>query len=147
MNKIALTLILLLSASIAFASPRVGTRPEGICTRDLNLWGQASRCTCDQGQIYDQRAGLCLEDVKGEEIIVQGAVAAAMAAIGGETTGFEITTPEAHTYELILKVPDQEKLRKLDGMWFEVTGELIIIDSVERKGRKAIIANTLAVLE
>ena len=46
-----------------------------------------------------------------------------------------------------MKVPDQEKLKKLDGMYIEVAGELITITSVERKGREAIIVEKLAVLE
>jgi hypothetical protein len=76
-----------------------------------------------------------------------GAVSAGLAAIGGETTGFEIKTQAEGSYELILKVVDQEKLSTLDGMWFEVVGELITIESVERKDRKAIIVDKLAVLE
>ena len=73
---------------------------------------------------------MCLDGADAIEITVSGAIAAGMAAIGGETTGFEITTKEDVTYELILKVADQEKLSTLDKMWFEVTGELIIINAL-----------------
>lgn len=134
-------------ASCAMASPRVGNTPDGICTGDSNLWGHSSQCACDQGKSYDQRAGLCLEDKEVEEITVQGAVSTGMEAIGAETTGFEIKTPAENSYELILKVVDQEKLRTLNGMWFEVVGELINIESVEKKQRTAIIVKKLAVLE
>lgn len=97
--------------------------------------------------MYDERAGLCLEGLNSKEILAQGALSANLAGIGGETTGFAIKTPEDDVYELILKVPDREKLKKLDGMYIEVAGELITITSVERKGRKAIIVEKLAVLE
>ena len=149
MKRIAIITVCLtfLACSSAPASPRTGQRSVGICTSDFNLWGHSSQCSCDQGMIYDQRAGLCLEDTLVKEITIQGVVSAGMAAIGGETTGFEITTKEEESYELILKVVDQEKLSTLDGMWFEVVGELINIESVERKERKAIIVDKLAVLE
>jgi hypothetical protein len=114
---------------------------------DVNPWGLSSRCSCDQGKVYDQRAGLCFENGEAEEITVQGAVSAGIAAIGGETTGFEIKTQTEKSYELILKVVDQEKLSTLDGMWFEIVGELINIESVEKKERQAIIVEKIAVLE
>ena len=138
---------MLLTSSLVFASPRTGQRPEGICTSDFNLWGHSSQCFCEEGASYDERAGLCLGGAEAEEITVQGPVSAGMAAIGGETTGFQITSQAGDSYELILKVADQEKLSTLDGMWFEVTGELIIIEGVERKERKAIIGEQLGVLE
>ena len=149
MKKISIITVCLafLACSSALASPRTGQRSVGICTSDFNLWGHSSQCSCDQGKVYDQRAGLCLDDGEAEEITVQGAVSAGMAAIGGETTGFEIKTQAEESYELILKVVDQEKLSTLDGMWFEVVGELINIESVERKERKAIVVEKLAVLE
>jgi hypothetical protein len=147
MNKIVLIAIMLLFVSCALTSPRVGKRPDGICTTDINIWGHASQCSCDEDQVYDERAGLCLEGIKGEKITAQGAISANMAAIGGETTGIEIKTQKAGSYELILKVPDQEKLKELEGMSFEVVGEIIIIESIERKGRQAIIVDRLAVLE
>ncbi len=148
MRNIQLVLLsIVLFSSSVWASPRTGVRPEGICTSDFNLWGHSSQCSCAEGSTYDQRAGLCLDNEEGDEITVSGPIAAELAAIGGETTGFAISTEEDVTYELILKVADQEKLITLDKMWFEVTGELIIIEGVERKDRKAIIAETLRVLE
>ena len=137
----------MLTSSLVWASPRTGQRPEGICTSDFNLWGHSSQCSCDEGRGYDQRAGLCLDNGDPEQITVSGPIAAGVAAIGGETTGFEITSKEGDTYDLILKVADQEKLSSLDKMWFEVTGELIVIEGVERQERKAIIAEQLGVLE
>ena len=142
-----ITVFLMMVASSVIASPRVGQSPQGICTTDFNLWGHAGQCSCGEGQVYDERAGLCFETAGREVITVQGPVSANMVAIGGETTGFEIKTPKEDSYELILKVHDQEKLKKLDGMWFEVVGELIIIESVERKDRRAIIIDKIAVLE
>ncbi len=145
--SIMAVLLTLLVCSSPLAAPRTGQRSVEICTSDFNLWGHSSQCSCDQGKVYDQRAGLCLEDKEAVEITVQGAVSAGLAAIGGETTGFEIKTQAEGSYELILKVVDQEKLSSLDGMWFEVVGEIITIESVERKERKAIIVDKLAVLE
>ena len=149
MKKIWITgvCLVVLSCSWALASPRTGQKSVGICTSDFNLWGHSSQCSCDEGKSYDQRAGLCLQGAEVEEIMVQGAVSAGLAAIGGETTGFEIKTKAEESYELILKVADQEKLSTLNGMWFEVAGELILIKSVERKERQAIVVNRLAVLE
>jgi len=145
--SIMAVLLTLLVCSSPLAATRTGQRSVGICTSDFNLWGHSSQCSCHQSKVYDQRAGLCLEDKEAVEITVQGAVSAGLAAIGGETTGFEIKTQAEGSYELILKVVDQEKLSTLDGMWFEVVGELITIESVERKERKAIIVDNLAVLE
>ena len=146
-NILLASLTILLFSSAVWAAPRTGVRPEGICTSDFNLWGHSSQCSCAVGKDYDQRAGLCLDASEAEEITVSGPISAGMAAIGGETTGFEISSKQGDTYELILKVADQEKLSSLDKMWFEVTGDLIIIEGIERKERKAIIAETLGVLE
>ncbi len=146
-NILLASLCILLSSAMVWAAPRTGVHPEGICTSDFNLWGHSSQCSCADGRDYDQRAGLCLNTAEAEEITVSGQISAGMAAIGGETTGFEISSKEGDTYELILKVADQEKLSSLDKMWFEVTGELIIIEGMERKDRQAIIAETLGVLE
>jgi hypothetical protein len=139
--------ILLFCFSSAAASPRIGHYPAGMCTRDFNLWGHASQCSCNEQELYDARAGLCFKDGDGEKIMVQGAMLTGMVAIGGETTGFVIKTPEEVSYELVLKVTDQEKLQKISGMWFEVTGDFINIMSVEMGARKAIIVDTLGVLE
>lgn len=139
--------IILFTFSSAMASPRVGQRAAGICTRDLNLWGHASQCSCDPGIIYDERSGLCLQGDDIEHVMVQGALTTGIVAIGGETTGFMIETSEGDSYELILRTADQEKLAKLNGMWFEIEGELINIDSLEITGRKAIVADKVAVLE
>ena len=138
---------LLLLGSSAWAGPRSGVHPEGICTSDFNPWGHSSQCSCSNERIYDQRSGLCLDKAEAQEIMISGPISSGLAAIGGETTGFEITSKEGDTYELILKVADQEKLSSLDQMWFEITGELITIEGVERPDRKAIIAETLGVLE
>lgn len=138
---------ILLTASPILASPRTGQHPEGVCTRDINPWGHAGSCSCDTDHVYDQRAGLCLEGSVDKQILIQGSVTAETAAIGAETTGFVIKTPENNSYELILKMADQEKIRKISGMWFEIEGELITIRSIELKKREAIIVERLAVLE
>ena len=83
-----LLLFIVLLSSCASTNPRLGRMVEGVCTRDINLWGHASRCSCDVGQKYDQRAGLCLAGEDIETVMVSGAVTAGMMAIGGETTGF-----------------------------------------------------------
>lgn len=145
--SIATVCLFLIFCSQAMAAPRIGQTPEGICTMDFNPWGHASQCSCAENELYDERAGLCLAGNTNVEITVQGAVTAGMAAIGGESTGYELKTPKEQTYELILQVADQQKLNKLSGMWFEVTGEFIIIQSVERSERKAVIVDKLAVLE
>jgi len=137
----------LVSISTALASPRVGTKSAGVCTRDFNLWGHASQCSCADSHVYDVRSGLCLQEAAAEKIMVQGTVSSGIMAIGGETTGFTIETSEGNSYELVLKIVDQDKLSKLSGMWFEVEGELITIKGVEAKERKAIIADRVAVLE
>lgn len=144
--KMAFCLVFI-TVSCAMASPRIGQTPEGICTRDINLWGNAGQCTCDDGKIYDDRAGLCIEGEENEQILVQGPVSTQMAAIGGETTGIVITTPEGESYELIVPLADQEKMKKLDGLWFEIAGELITIKSTELQERRAIIVDKIAVLE
>ncbi len=146
-NILLASFSLILLGSSAWAGPRSGVQPEGICTSDFNPWGHSSQCSCADERTYDQRSGLCLDQAEAQEITVSGPISSGLAAIGGETTGFEITTKEGDTYELILKVADQEKLSSLDQMWFEVAGELITIEGVERKDRQAIIAETLGVLE
>ena len=139
--------LLFLSVSLAAESPRMGHRSMGICTSDFNLWGNSSQCKCEKEEVYDERAGLCLSNGEAEKITVQGAISTDVAAIGGETTGFVIKTFEETSYELILKRADQETVKELGGPWFEVSGEHIIIESVEMKRRQAIIVDTFAVLE
>ena len=135
------------SLSSAIASPKDGHLPEGICTKDINPWGQASKCSCKDNELYDPRAGLCFKDNNREKIMAQGPISSGMMAIGGETTGFVLTTPKDLSYELILKVTDQKKLQTIGNIWFEVTGDFINIISVERGPRQAIIVDTLNVLE
>lgn len=144
--SLALVIVFFFISSASASSP-IGQHPTGICTRDINPWGHASNCSCSDDGIYDARAGLCFKDSHGKKIMVQGPISAGMVAIGGETTGFVLTTPQGVSYELIVKVDDQEKLYKLSGMWFEVAGDLISILSVERGPRKAIIIDSLSVLE
>ncbi|NNK57619.1 MAG: hypothetical protein HKP44_09945 [Desulfofustis sp.] len=137
----------LMFCSSVWASLRTGVLAEGTCTSDFNPWAHSSQCSCTQGSTYDQRAGLCLDDADVEEITILGPIKAGMAANGGETAGFEITSKKGDIYDLIFEVADQEKLRTFDKMRFEVSGELIIIEGVERKRRTAIIAETLKVFE
>ncbi|BHH85330.1 hypothetical protein LA52FAK_36190 [Desulforhopalus sp. 52FAK] len=79
--------------------------------------------------------------------MVQGPILTDMVAIGGETTGFVLNTPQNAAYELIVTVADQKKLQTIGNIWFEVTGDLINIISVEHGPRQAIIVETLRVLE
>lgn len=147
MMIITVTISAALSVASSAPSPRLGQQPAGVCTRDFNPWGQASRCTCAEGSVYDERAGLCLSGDKSDDMLLQGAVSSDVAAIGGETTGFLIETAEKETFELILTIEDQDKLRKIDGMWFEISGEPITIESVEMAERQAIIVDKISVLE
>lgn len=137
---------LLAAVSLAIASARIGQRPVGICTNDINVWGNSSSCTCNEGN-YDERSGLCLVGNGAESVRVQGKVTAGVMAIGGETTGYIISTPEGETYELILKMDDRQKLDRLSGLWFEIEGELVVIQSPELAERKAIIVEKIAHLE
>lgn len=150
-NVIILTACIAVGISAAAvsapSSPRHGRQPEGICTRDFNRWGQASRCSCGEGAAYDDRAGLCLDGEETGAVLVQGAVSAGVAAVGAETTGFTVETADGLTYELVLTLEDQEKLSQTSGMWFEIEGERITIESVEREHRPALIATEIRVLE
>lgn len=143
----ALLCLMLLNAGCATSSPPLGTMAQGICTRDLNPWGHASQCSCEPGWQYDQRAGLCLDSGEALPIMVQGKLMAGVMAIGGETTGFVITTSQGEPYDLFLKMADQEKLLKLDGLTLEVEGDELVIQSLERNERKAIIVEKISVLE
>lgn len=149
MKKILLLFICMFLASCSTASigSRVGMMPDGKCTRDINIWGNSGNCFCNEGETYDERAGLCLTAGADEEITIQGSITAGMVAVGGETTGVEIRTHEGVSYELIVKVEDDEKLQNLSGQQFEVKGEIIIIKSVELQERRVIIVNSLHVLE
>ena len=141
------TMTVVLSEASSTPSPRLGQQAEGICTRDFNRWGQASSCMCGEGSVYDERSGLCLSGDKATDILIQGTVASDIAAIGGETTGFLLETAEQETFELILTIEDQDKLRALNKMWFEISGEPIIIKTLEMGMRQAIIVDTISVLE
>ena len=149
MNKIMVFVIcvFLASCSVASITPRLGTMPEGMCTRDINQWGQSGHCSCEEGKTYDERAGLCLAAGGGGKVIVQGTIVAGMDAIRGETTGFEIRNFEGVSYHLALKVDDRKKLQDLSGLWFEVIGDVVIVESAEMKNRKIIIVDSLHFLE
>lgn len=146
-TAICLTMWFSASALAATPSPRLGQLPEGICTMDFNPWGNPSQCHCRESALYDERAGLCFTGEGGGEIVVQGPVSVGMAAVGGETTGFVIETESDQSYELVLSLEDQEKLGNATGMWFEIAGEPILIQSVEQGHRRAIIVNEIRVLE
>lgn len=141
-------LVLILCASCVSAfSPRTAHLPQGICTRDINEWGHAGNCSCESNLQYDPRSGLCIDAQTTESITIQGVVTADAMAIGGETTGFVIESKEGRSYELILRISDQKKIRKLSGMWFEVEGGPLVIHSVELKKRNSIIVERIRVLE
>ncbi len=141
-------LLIVFSTSLpAMATPRIGIQPEGICTRDINPWGQASHCSCSGGNMYDERSGLCLQGDAAQKIMVQGTVSTGIMAIGGESTGTVIKTSEGLSYELILKSTDQQKVSQSGTKWCKIEGELITMEGVEINDRKIIIADTVTLSE
>jgi hypothetical protein len=116
-----------------------------VCTQDFNPWGHSSRCQCPEASVWNQKIGECL---KGEKypILVQGVIRSDVFAIGGETTGIELQTADG-TFELVVKLEDQEKLQRANGLYFEVSGEFVLKRGVERPWRPTIIVDSLAWLE
>ncbi len=121
--------------------------PMGVvpCTLDINEWGHSGNCACPEGSSYNSKIGQCL---KGDRypILTQGKLRAGVSYIGGETTGFELETAEG-TFELVVKLSEQEKLLKADGLFFEATGEFVLVRGVERPFRPTIIVESLNWLE
>ncbi|HYX33880.1 MAG TPA: hypothetical protein VE954_12260 [Oligoflexus sp.] len=118
------------------------------CTKDINLWGHASRCACPVSSLYDPRLGACVIGTY-EPIMVSGQILAGLGAIGGETTGIALRTfenPEI-SYELVLNKVDSKKLSQLNGLPFEVEGDFINLPGVEIPSRPAIIVRELRWLD
>lgn len=142
-NMFLSVFLVIFLAFTANVEARTGQRPEGICTRDLNLWGHASHCSCSDGQVYDERTGLCLRRAVPEKIVIRGVISSGMMAIGGETTGFQLTTSEGIVYELILKDSEQVKLLKQGETEFELEGELVTFEGVEIKERSIFVVDRM----
>ena len=120
-----------------------GIYPSGVCTRDFNPWGHASRCACPDTYQYEQRAGLCIpKDSSLEEIETEGTLRAGVVAIGGETTGVELITDQG-SYELILERKELDTISRYDGLTVEVTGDLIYLPKVEKASRPALIVKNI----
>lgn len=130
-------------AALAQAQRTEGIYPTGICTRDLNAWGNASICECPEKYKYENRAGLCIPaDSTLEQCLLTGSLNLNAMAIGGETTGIELVSEEK-TYELILQRQLTSKLAESASHSFEVAGELIYLPGVERAERPAIIVTDI----
>ena len=119
-----------------------------MCTRDLNQWGHASRCKCNNDMKYDNRSGYCFDHlVKLKKLTLDGTLNLGVFAIGGETTGSEIQTTSGKTYELILTNSDKSKLLKYDTSILKVTGDYINLPTTEKSLRRAIIVESYDLIE
>lgn len=43
---------------------RCATKPQGICTQDINQCGNASACECPEGATYNPVVGQCIKPIK-----------------------------------------------------------------------------------
>ena len=119
-----------------------------MCTKDLNEWGNPSKCRCPEKTVYNSKARICLpENTKLPFLMIQGKLAAGLMAIGSETTGFEIQTEKEGVFELVLKTKDKLKLKDLDKVYIEIEGNFIYLPRTEKKVRKAVIVERISVLE
>ncbi len=111
-----------------------------ICTRDLNLWGQPSRCSCPDEVSYDQRIGKCVIG-EVEPIVVSGELLTGVSAIGGETTGFVLSDANRGDFELILTRPLRAEFSELDtsGTMYQIEGEYVLVEGIEIPERPTII--------
>lgn len=120
-----------------------GRIPTGICTMDLNEWGQSGFCECFPGESYDKRSGLCMKSENiPESIMVQGAI-----KLNSDLTNqISLNTWSGETFLLILKSSDRILMESLTGKPFEVQGELIGYP-VNSNYNPAIIVKELNILE
>jgi hypothetical protein len=82
-------------------------------------------------------------DPNGQQIEVTGTLETGMMAIGGETTGVELTADDKTNYELALRGKLAKQAEDLNGKRVTVKGTLRTVDSTERKGRKIISVSSL----
>jgi len=141
-NFIKLAFISFLSTS-AYGAVVVPTGAL-MCTRDYNLWGEASRCACPSETDYDLRIGRCIQG-SFDPVSTMGEISSQVSAIGGETTGVVIQASAEESYELVLPNYLKEQLNQgeLKGIQYEVEGDYLIVPGVETGDRPTIIVNSL----
>lgn len=99
-----------------------GRAPSGLCTMDLNEWGQSGFCACNSDESYDDRSGLCMiSDHIPEKIITQGTLQKGT----DQSDFFSLKTWAGKSYRLILKSEAQNQIEQLANLPFEAIGELI----------------------
>lgn len=115
--------------------------PTMACTRDLNEWGKASQCQCPEATNYNQKIGECLV---GETwpILVEGVIRSKEA----DTKGVILETKFGR-FPLILKGEEIEKLSRVNGLPFEVSGELVLTTDKRMTPKSIIIVDTLSWLD
>ncbi len=135
--------ILGLLSSSAYGATVVASGPL-VCTRDYNLWGEASRCACPTPTDYDRRIGRCIQG-ELEPISIAGEIQSPVSAIGGETTGIVLQASELERYELVLPryLRDQMQEGQVQGISYEVQGDYLVVPGVETGDRPTIIVNSL----
>lgn len=111
------------------------------CTNDINPWGESGSCTCPEATSYNEKIGQCLV---GEPypIMVSGVLQSKNAL----TRGVSLKT-DYGTFQLVVKTDDLAKLQKANGLYFEATGEFILMPAVRPSGRPTIIVESLVYLE
>lgn len=136
----------LLSLMIATAAKGATVVPVAdlICTRDFNAWGQASICGCPSELHYDKRVGACLAG-EAESATVRGEIATEVMAIGGETIGLLLTSPDEGTFELIVPLYLKRQLNQaeLKGIEFQVTGDLVNLSAVGSEERPSLVVTDI----
>jgi DNA/RNA endonuclease YhcR with UshA esterase domain len=80
------------------------------------------------------------------QLSTQGVLYTDLVAIGGETTGIAVESDQGFI-ELIVSRSMRESLANAGGKRIEVQGELILIQGVEIAQRRALIVESLNVLE
>ena len=119
------------------------TQNNGACKNEINHWNVSINCGCPNKLTYDKKTGFCFSnnDLR-PSIIITRKISSGIIAIGAETTGFIIKS-NTEIYELILKKKDKKAILENPKLLFKIEGEVVILPSIERKNRKAIIVNRL----
>ncbi|BDM79875.1 hypothetical protein [Acaryochloris marina] len=47
---------------------RCATKPQGICTQDINQCGNSSACECPEGSTYSPVVGQCIKPIKTSKV-------------------------------------------------------------------------------
>jgi hypothetical protein len=111
------------------------------CTTDINPWGESSSCTCPEATTYNEKIGQCLVG-EAYPIMVSGVLHSENAL----TRGVSLET-DYGTFQLVVKTDELAKLQKADGLYFEATGEFILMPAIKASARPTIIVETLVYLE